>query len=108
MGNAYDRRYNQEAYYWGLRPLLICYEVLKKLPPERPLRLLDIGCGEGRNAIFFARNGYEVTAFGYRASCLPITMTGASSSARKRYSTACPAVCHTNTPSTASSPARSR
>jgi tellurite methyltransferase len=27
------------------------------------LRLLDIGCGEGRNAVFFARNGYEVTAF---------------------------------------------
>jgi len=25
--------------------------------------LLDIGCGEGRNAVFFARNGYQVTAF---------------------------------------------
>ena len=25
--------------------------------------MLDIGCGEGRNAIFFARNGYDVTAF---------------------------------------------
>jgi len=24
---------------------------------------LDIGCGEGRNAVFFARNGYNVTAF---------------------------------------------
>ncbi|HDZ68862.1 MAG TPA: class I SAM-dependent methyltransferase [Phycisphaerales bacterium] len=33
------------------------------MPPERPLKLLDIGCGEGRIAIFFARNGYEVTAF---------------------------------------------
>ena len=27
------------------------------------MRLLDIGCGEGRNAVFFARNGYDVTAF---------------------------------------------
>lgn len=33
------------------------------LPPDRLLRLLDIGCGEGRNAVFFARNGYQVTAF---------------------------------------------
>jgi len=33
------------------------------MPPERPLKLLEIGCGEGRNAIFFARNGYEVHAF---------------------------------------------
>ena len=24
---------------------------------------MDIGCGEGRNAVFFARNGYQVTAF---------------------------------------------
>ena len=27
------------------------------------MKLLDIGCGEGRNAVFFARNGYHVTAF---------------------------------------------
>jgi tellurite methyltransferase len=63
VDNAYDRRYDQKAYYWGVRPSLICYEVLKRMPPERPIRLLDIGCGEGRNAVFFARNGYEVTAF---------------------------------------------
>ena len=37
--------------------------MLELKPPDRPLRLLDIGCGEGRNAIFFARNGYHVTAF---------------------------------------------
>lgn len=24
---------------------------------------MDIGCGEGRNAVFFARNGYQVSAF---------------------------------------------
>jgi tellurite methyltransferase len=33
------------------------------MPPTRRLKLLDIGCGEGRNAVFFARNGYDVTAF---------------------------------------------
>ncbi len=27
------------------------------------MKLLDIGCGEGRNAVFFARNGYHVAAF---------------------------------------------
>ncbi|MBO9599019.1 MAG: class I SAM-dependent methyltransferase, partial [Cohnella sp.] len=40
-----------------------CYQVLQKFPPTRRLRLLDIGCGEGKDAVFFARNGYEVTAF---------------------------------------------
>ncbi|WP_369384696.1 class I SAM-dependent methyltransferase [Halalkalibacter akibai] len=28
------------------------------------LKLLDIGCGEGKDSVFFARNGYDVTAFG--------------------------------------------
>ena len=63
MINQYDERYARPGYYWGKTPSQICYRVLQMLPPDRPLRLLDIGCGEGRNAVFFARNGYQVTAF---------------------------------------------
>ena len=63
MNNPYDKRYDQQEYYWGIRPSPICLDVLKTLHPDKPLKLLDIGCGEGRNAIFFARNGYYVTAF---------------------------------------------
>lgn len=33
------------------------------MPPIKHLKLLDIGCGEGKDAVFFARNGYDVTAF---------------------------------------------
>lgn len=63
MSNLYDERYSRPGYYWGKAPSQICYRILQLLPPDRPLRLLDIGCGEGRNAVFFARNGYRVTAF---------------------------------------------
>jgi len=49
--NQYDTRYDQPAYYWGTRPSAICLDVLRLMPPDRPLRLLDIGCGEGRNAV---------------------------------------------------------
>jgi tellurite methyltransferase len=59
----YDEKYGGESFYWTTRPSGTCFEVLKRMPPDRPLRLLDIGCGEGRNAVFFARNGYEVHAF---------------------------------------------
>ena len=38
------------------------------MPPVRPLRLLDVGCGEGQAAVFFARNGYTVSAFDVTAS----------------------------------------
>ena len=58
----YDRRYGGESFYWTTRPSSTCFEVLRRMPPERRLRLLDIGCGEGRNAVFFARNGYDVHA----------------------------------------------
>ncbi len=61
--NPYDKRYAQSNSYWGMEPSSLCYEILKHLPPEKPLSLLDIGCGEGRNAIFLARNGYQVSAF---------------------------------------------
>ena len=63
MRNPYDDRYSATGYYWGTLPSRSCYRVLELLPPDRPLKLLDIGCGEGRNAVFFARNGYHVTAF---------------------------------------------
>ncbi len=59
----YDKRYNMEGYYWGLSPNHLCYEIMRLKPPIRPYKVLDIGCGEGKDAVFLARNGYNVTAF---------------------------------------------
>ena len=35
-------------------------EIIRPDPNFRP-KLLDLGCGEGRNAIYFARHGFKVT-----------------------------------------------
>lgn len=59
----YEERYKTGGYYWGIQPSNMCYEIMKLCPPIKPLRLLDVACGEGKNAVFFARNGYNVTAF---------------------------------------------
>ena len=59
---AYDAMYGDEEYYWSRRPSETAYLLLRHLPPDRSLRLLDLGCGEGRNAVFFARKGYRVLA----------------------------------------------
>ena len=59
----YEERYKANGYYWGVQPSPMCYEIMKLCPPIKPLRLLDVACGEGKNAVFFARNGYSVTAF---------------------------------------------
>lgn len=65
----YQQWYDTEEYYWGTRPSDMCLQILSLLPPDRPLRLLDIGCGEGKDAVFMARCGYAVSAF-------DITQTG--------------------------------
>ena len=59
----YESRYDREEYYWGVKPSDMCFEVMKLLPPTKALTVLDIGCGEGKDAVFFAKNGYKVSAF---------------------------------------------
>ncbi len=59
----YDKRYKAKGFYWGLTPNTLCYEIMRIKPPTKPYKVLDIGCGEGKDAVFLARNGYNVTAF---------------------------------------------
>ncbi len=66
--SSYDERYAAQEYHWGTKPSAICARVLQLMPPESPLSLLDIGCGEGRNAVYFASKGYKVTAFDLSAA----------------------------------------
>lgn len=61
--SPYEERYQVDGYYWGIEPNDLAFEVLKRKYPTRPLKLLEIGCGEGRDAVFFAKNGFIVTAF---------------------------------------------
>lgn len=61
--NDYESRYDTEEYYWGVQPSEMCFEVMKLIPPTKTVRVLDIGCGEGKDAVFFAKNGYKVSAF---------------------------------------------
>jgi tellurite methyltransferase len=60
---SYEEKYKGKVNYFGIKPASLCLKVISMMPFDKRVKLLDIGCGEGRNAIFFARNGYEVTAF---------------------------------------------
>jgi len=59
----YESDYMKEEYFWGISPSSMCLRILEQLPPTRPLKVLDIGCGEGKDAVFLARCGYDVSAF---------------------------------------------
>lgn len=61
--SKYETLYDTEHNYWGQDIWSECYNLLKHRPPVSPLHLLDVGCGEGQAAIFFAKNGYTVSAF---------------------------------------------
>lgn len=59
----YEEKYRQSGFYWGEKVNDLAYETLKYMPATRPVHLLDVGCGEGQAAVFFARFGYHVSAF---------------------------------------------
>lgn len=63
MPMLYDDMYSGKHFFWGVRPSAMYSRVFQLLPPDITTRSLDIGCGEGRNSIFFARFGYSVEAF---------------------------------------------
>lgn len=55
--------YSREEYYWGRDPSSLAQRTAALLPDDLTgYRLVDIGAGEGRDAVFFAERGAEVTA----------------------------------------------
>lgn len=56
----WDERFDQDAYVYGTEPNDFLRESAEKLPPP-PARALSLAEGEGRNAVFLAGLGYEVT-----------------------------------------------
>ena len=79
--NSYDRLYASDRYYWGRRPSTTCRLLLETFRPVdgfKP-RLLDLGCGEGRNAIYLAERGFAVTGLDSSPNGLRKTLEWADS-----------------------------
>lgn len=54
----WDARYESQELVWGAGPNRFLPPLVEDLVPTTAL---DLACGEGRNAIWLARNGWEVT-----------------------------------------------
>ena len=59
----YEKWYEGDDYYWGLEPGDFLDELIELCPPSENKKVLDIGCGEGKDAVYMAEKGYKVTAF---------------------------------------------
>ncbi len=64
---AWDERYAASEMVWSAEPNRSVAEELADLPPGRAV---DLAAGEGRNAIWLARRGWQVTAVDFSAVAL--------------------------------------
>ncbi len=55
----WDRRYSEQQRLWSGEPNGALVAEVAGLPPGKAL---DVGCGEGADAVWLARSGWEVTA----------------------------------------------
>jgi SAM-dependent methyltransferase len=62
--HEWDERYASTGLLWSAEPNRFVVEELAGLPPGRAL---DLGTGEGRNAIWLAERGWQVTAVDFAA-----------------------------------------
>ena len=59
----YEKWYEGDDYYWGTDPSSFLDELIQLCPPSAEKNVLDIGCGEGKDAVYMAQRGYNVSAF---------------------------------------------
>ena len=61
MNDFWNERYAEKEYAYGIHPNQFLADSILKLPKHG--KILFPAEGEGRNAVYAAKNGFEVTAF---------------------------------------------
>lgn len=59
---GYDDGYSAVPCFWGTDPGSLIVEFLKEIGVAKGSRVLDLGCGEGKNAVAFSKAGCLVDA----------------------------------------------
>lgn len=71
---AYDKRYNQihsKNMLWTTKDnTKEIKDIIEKYKINKKDNILDLGCGEGRDAIYLLNNGYNVTAIDYSINAI--------------------------------------
>jgi len=62
MEGGYDDGYKACDCFWGRSPGSLILKLAEQVPDMREMTALDVGCGEGKNALFLARHGATVRA----------------------------------------------
>jgi tellurite methyltransferase len=62
MNGGYDEGYEKCDCFWGMDPGRLVKMFFSIANGVEGLRVLDVGCGEGKNAAYFAKHGATVRA----------------------------------------------
>lgn len=66
---AYDKRYRktyEDGYLWEIhKPTKEVINIINKYKINKSDKILDLGCGEGRDALYLLDSGYNVLAVDY-------------------------------------------
>ena len=62
--STWDRRYTEREFVWTVEPNRFLVHEAEGLQPGRAL---DLACGEGRNAVWLAEHGWQVTGVDFAA-----------------------------------------
>ena len=68
MANPWDQRYDRPDYLFGTEPAAPLAAIRPRLPQGG--RALSVADGEGRNSVWLAQQGFDVTAFDYSPNAL--------------------------------------
>ncbi len=60
IGQMWDEKFSREGYFYGFEPNVFIASQTDLLVPDG--KLLCLGEGEGRNAVYLAKKGFDVTA----------------------------------------------
>jgi tellurite methyltransferase len=66
----YELRHETDINYKAYEPSQLAVDILRLYPPANNTRILHVSCGKGRDTLFLARNGYNVTAFDYAETAI--------------------------------------
>ena len=88
LEKAWDRVYRQHGVVWGVQPTSSLVLILNKWKTPAG-RALDFGCGTGRNSVYAANKGWEVTAVDCSQEAIRVAkrLTSSTLLARIEYTT---------------------
>ena len=70
--NHWDKRFDEEQYIYGKEPNQFLKNMFDRLPQKNTLMIAE---GEGRNGVFLAKNGHNVTTWDYAPSAIRKTQS---------------------------------